>query len=273
MSLDKLNASLARDVAGLEREGRAKAPERIINGYVPASGRRGPRYRLDGHAGEYLRMNANSYLSLSHHPALLHAADEAARVFGVGPGAVRFIDGTSTHHVALEERIARFTGRPAAKIFNSAYTTVLGTAITLSSADTYWIGDELNHNCIIRAMRIANVLGDRRAIFAHNDAADLARRLAAVPDGIGRVVVIFDGIFSMRGDAAPLAALLAATAAHEERFRDGVVTMMDDSHGIAAYGDTGRGTEEHAGGRVDVLVGTFGKAFEVLNRHFAGARA
>jgi glycine C-acetyltransferase len=217
-------------------------------------------------------MNANSYLSLSHHPALLHAADEAARVFGVGPGAVRFIDGTSTHHVALEERIARFTGRPAAKIFNSAYTTVLGTAITLSSADTYWIGDELNHNCIIRAMRIANVPGDRRAIFAHNDAADLARRLTAVPDGIGRVVVIFDGIFSMRGDAAPLAALLAATAAHEERFRDGVVTMMDDSHGIAAYGATGRGTEEHAGGRVDVLVGTFGKAFGV-NGGFVAASA
>lgn len=272
MSLEQLNATLARDLAALEREGRAKAPERIITGYVPASGRRGPRYTLEGSPGEYLRMNANSYLSLSHHPAMLHAADEAARVFGTGPGAVRFIDGTSMHHVALEQRIAAFTGRPAAKAFNSAYTTILGTAITLSSADTYWIGDELNHNCIIRAMRIANIPGERRAIFAHNSAADLATKLEAVPAGVGRVVVIFDGIFSMRGDAAPLPDLLRVTAAHEHRFRDGVVTMMDDSHGIGAYGATGRGTEEHAGARVDVLVGTFGKAFGVNGGFVAGSR-
>jgi glycine C-acetyltransferase len=140
---------------------------------------------------------------------------------------VRFIDGTCVHHVALESRIAAFTGRPAAKAFNSAYTTILGTAITLSGPDTFWIGDELNHNSIIRAMRIANVPSDRRSIFKHNNADDLARRLEAVPEGIGRVVVIFDGIFSMRGDAAPLQDLLSVTAGHEHRFRDGVVTMME----------------------------------------------
>jgi len=99
MFLDKLNVSLAADVADLQQQGRAKAPERIIDGYVPASGARGPRYRLQGSGGEYLRMNANSYLSLSHHPALLHAADEAAGVFGAGPGAVRFIDGTSVQTI------------------------------------------------------------------------------------------------------------------------------------------------------------------------------
>ncbi len=271
MSLDKLNASLARDVADVEREGRAKAPERIITGYVPAAGARGPRYRLQGSVGEYLRMNANSYLSLSHHPKVLHAADEAARVFGAGPGAVRFIDGTSVHHVALESRIASFTGRPAAKAFNSAYTTVLGTAITLTGPDTFWIGDALNHNCIIRAMRIANVPGDRRSIFTHNDPADLAQKLEAVPPGIDRVVVIFDGIFSMRGDAAPLVELLRVAAAHDHRFRDGVVTMMDDSHGIGAYGATGRGTEEHAGAKADILIGTFGKAFGVNGGFVAGS--
>ena len=263
MSLDALNASLVQDVAALEQEGRAKAHERIISGYRPASGARGPRYTLQGHDGEFIRMNSNSYLSLSHHPTLLHAADEAAKVFGAGPGAVRFIDGTCVHHVELERRIAAFTGRPAAKAFNSAYTTMLGTAIALSSADTYWIGDALNHNCIIRAMRIANIPGDRRAIFEHNDPADLARKLEAVPDGIGRVIVIFDGIFSMRGDAAPLQEILGVCAKHEDRFRDGVITMMDDSHGIGAYGATGRGTEEHAGAEVDVFIGTFGKAFGV----------
>lgn len=271
MALDRLNASLAADVAQLAQEGRAKAPERVIVGYVAPADGRGPRYRLRDSAGDYLRMNANSYLSLSNHPALIDAGDHAAREFGTGPGAVRFIDGTSIHHVALEARIARFVGRPAARAFNSAYTTILGTAIALTGPDTFWIGDALNHNCIIRAMRIANVPGNRRAIYAHNDLADLERQLAAVPDDVGRVIVIFDGIFSMRGDCAPVGEIVRACEAHASRFRDGVVTMMDDSHGIGAYGQTGRGTEEHCGARVDILVGTFGKAFGVNGGFVAGS--
>jgi glycine C-acetyltransferase len=263
MSLEKLNAALVADVEALKQEGRAKIPERVITGYVAPRGARGPRYVLEGGQCEYLRMNSNSYLSLSHHPEVLRAADDASHAFGAGPGAVRFIDGTFAAHRDLEDRIARFVGRPAARIFNSAYTTVLGLAITISGPETFWIGDELNHNCIIRAMRIANVPSAQRAIFKHNDVDDLERHLARVPEGMRRVIVIYDGIFSMRGDNAPLDAIEAAVRRHESRFRDGVVTVMDDSHGIAAYGATGRGSEEHCTTRVDIFVGTFGKAFGV----------
>lgn len=271
MSLEKLNATLVKEVAALEHEGRAKAPERVIVGYVPPSGDRGPRYRLHDSDREFLRMNSNSYLSLSHHPALIAAADEACHLFGTGPGAVRFIDGTSAAHGELETRIARFVGRHAARVFNSAYTSVLGLGITLSGPDTYWIGDELNHNCIIRAMRIANVAKEQREIFAHNDVEDLRRKLDAVPAGTGRVVVIFDGIFSMRGDHAPLDVIARLAAEHDARFRDGVTTVMDDSHGIGAYGSTGRGTEEHCGACADIIVGTFGKAFGINGGFIAGS--
>jgi glycine C-acetyltransferase len=258
-----MNAALVAEVARLEEEGRAKAPERVIVGYQPPAGNRGPRYRLRGSDRAFIRMNANSYLSLSHHPAVLEAADHAARVFGAGPGAVRFIDGTSTHHVELETRIARFVDRPAARIFNSAYTSVLGLAMTIAGPETYWIGDELNHNCIIRAMRIANVPSAQRAIYKHNDAGDLQRHLERVPDEMSRVVAIFDGIFSMRGDNAPLDVIGRIVASHGSRFREGAVTVMDDSHGLGAYGPMGRGTEDHCGARADILVGTFGKAFGV----------
>ena len=271
MSLDKLNAALVADVAALSAEGRAKPPERVIVGYVPPSGTRGPRYRLQSSDRDFLRMNSNSYLSLSNHPEVLSAADTASHAFGAGPGAVRFIDGTFSAHAQLEARIARFVGRPAARIFNSAYTTVLGLAITLAGPETFWIGDALNHNCIIRAMRIANVPSAQRAIYKHNDLADLAAHLERIPDGTGRVVVIFDGIFSMRGDNAPVDAIASLVARHEHRFRDGVITIMDDSHGVAAYGATGRGTEEHCGARVDIFVGTFGKAFGVNGGFVAGS--
>ena len=273
MTLAKLDAALVQDVKDLEAEGRAKAPERVLDGYVAPRDGRGPRYTIEGSAGEFLRMNSNSYLSLSHDARLLHAADEAAKNYGVGPGAVRFIDGTFAPHVGLERRVAEFVGKPAAKIFNSAYTSNLGLALAVQNKQTYWIGDELNHNCIIRAMRIANVPRGQKAIYRHNDMAHLKECIENVPEGMDRVIVIFDGVFSMRGDTAPLREINAILEPHRERFAEGLVTVVDDSHGIGAYGATGRGTEEHAGARADVVVGTFGKAFGVNGGFIAASEA
>jgi len=274
MTLSMLDAGLARDVAALNAEGRAKAPERVIVDYVPPAGGRGPRYKLAGHGDtEFIRMNSNSYLSLSHHPDVIAAADAATHRFGAGPGAVRFIDGTFSAHVELEDRIAAFMGRPAAKIFNSAYTTNLGLALALQNSKTFWIGDALNHNCIIRAMRIARVPSANKAIFPHNDMDALKAAIEGVPDGIERVIVIFDGVFSMRGDRAPVDQINAILAPHRERFAEGLVTVIDDSHGIGAYGLTGRGTEEMCGAQVDIVVGTFGKAFGVNGGFVAASEA
>lgn len=274
MTLSMLDAGLARDVAALHAEGRAKAPERVIVDYVPPVGGRGPRYKLAGHGDtEFIRMNSNSYLSLSHHPDVIAAADAATHRLGAGPGAVRFIDGTFSAHVELEERIAAFMGRPAAKIFNSAYTTNLGLALALQNSKTFWIGDALNHNCIIRAMRIARVPSANKAIFPHNDMDALKAAIEGVPDGIERVIVIFDGVFSMRGDRAPVDQINSILAPHRERFAEGLVTVIDDSHGIGAYGETGRGTEEMCGARVDIVVGTFGKAFGVNGGFVAASEA
>ncbi len=263
MALDRLDEALKQDLEALESEGRAKPPERVIVEYLPPKGKRGPRYRLRGLDRPFLRMNSNSYLSLSNHPRLVDAAHEATKALGAGPGAVRFIDGTFAQHAALEARTARFMGKPAAKIFNSAYTTVLGAALAIAHKRTYWIGDELNHNCIIRSMRIANVPSENKAIYPHNDMAGLEQCLDNVPEGVERVVVVFDGIFSMRGDFAPADRIADLAGSYSGRFRDGVITVMDDSHGIGAYGATGRGTAEHTGASPDVIVGTFGKAFGV----------
>ena len=272
MSLQRYSAALKAEVEQMTKEGRTKPPERVIVDYVPESDGFGPRYRLHGSDQYFMRCNSNSYLSLSHHPAVLEAADAASHKFGAGPGAVRFIDGTFQAHVDLEERIADFTGRPAAKIFNSAYTSNLGLALALQNKQTYWIGDELNHNCIIRAMRIANVPRHQKAIFKHNNMEQLKEMIENVPGGIDRVVVIFDGVFSMRGDFAPIDKIHEILAPHRDRFPEGLITVVDDSHGIGAFGKTGRGTEEIVGTKADVLVGTFGKAFGVNGGFVSSSR-
>ncbi len=271
MSLKKLNPALVKEVQALKEEGRAKAPERVIVDYIPPRGVKGPRYKIRGADQEFIRLNSNSYLSLSHHPELIKAADEATHKFGVGPGAVRFIDGTFHYHVDLEERIARFVGKPAAKIFNSAYTANLAVALTINNKQTYWIGDELNHNCIIRAMRISNVARENKAIYKHNNMEELKQHLENIPAGIQRAVVIFDGIFSMRGDYAPIDRIEKLVAAYQDRLPEGIITVVDDSHGIGAYGATGRGTPEFTGAGPDVIVGTFGKAFGVNGGFIAGS--
>jgi glycine C-acetyltransferase len=263
MPLTKLDKTLQAELKNLGDAGRAKPPERVITAYHSPGNGLGPRYSLQGETQPFLRMNSNSYLSLSNHPQLIAAADGATHACGVGPGAVRFIDGTFSYHVALEERIARFTGKKTAKIFNSAYTANCGLALTIGSKTTHWIGDQLNHNSIIRGMRIAGVPSGNKGIYKHNDMEDLSRCLNEVGKDIERVVVIFDGIFSMRGDYAPIDKILAITESYSSNFADGVITVVDDSHGIGAYGDKGRGTAEFTGAVPDIIIGTFGKAFGV----------
>ncbi len=271
MSLTKVDQFLAREIEDLKASGRAKRKERIITGYVPAKEGRGPRYQVKGSDQEYIRMNSNSYLDLSHHPAMKKAADEATHDFGVGPGAVRFIDGTFEQHIELENKIAAFSSYPSAKIFNSAYTANLALALSLHNPDVFWIGDELNHNSIIRSMRISNVPRTNRAIYRHNDMDHLRECLEAVPASMKRVHIIFDGIFSMRGDHAPMAEIAKLAEEFSSGFEQGVITIVDDSHGIAAYGETGRGTQEYCQTQADIAVGTFGKGFGVNGGYIAAS--
>ena len=164
-------------------------------------------------------------------------------------------------HVALEKKLASFLGREAGMIFSSAYVTSLGVIVPLTTPETVMVSDELNHNCIIQAMRLSRPAG--KFIYKHNDMADAEAQLKAAVGKGKRALVVTDGIFSMRGDHAPLDELVAICKKYEDQFPEGVITIVDDSHGIGAFGPTGKGTEEYTGAKVDVLIGTLGKAFGV----------
>jgi glycine C-acetyltransferase len=141
----------------------------------------------------------------------------------------------------------------------------------LITPETVLISDELNHNCIINAMRLARP--KEKQIYRHLDLADLEAKLAAVAGTCRRALVVTDGIFSMRGDNAPLPELAALCRRFDAQFPENVVLLVDDSHGIGAFGKTGRGTEEHTGsGAVDILVATLGKALGVNGGYVTGSR-
>ncbi|HEX6133694.1 MAG TPA: pyridoxal phosphate-dependent aminotransferase family protein [Longimicrobiales bacterium] len=273
MPLDRITQALAAQVAELEQRGTAKGAETVVTEVIRARGERGPRFRLDGGGErEFLRMNSNSYLGMSLREEVIAAEEQAARALGAGPGAVRFISGTYRPHVELERRLAAFHSREAALIFSSAYATVVSTIVPLTSERTILISDELNHNCIINAMRLARP--QDKAVYAHCDMAQLRRALEnASATHAARAIVVTDGIFSMRGDHAPLHELMSIAAEYDDRFPENVIVVVDDSHGVGAFGATGRGTEEYtAAAPADVLVGTLGKAFGV-NGGYVTSRA
>lgn len=262
MALERLNTALDKNLEDLRTTGRDKGAELVISEILAAKGEFGPRYNLVGYGEQkFIKMNANSYLGMSMNPEVIEAEEAAAQKFGVGPGAVRFISGTHTPHIALEKKLAEFHEREAGMIFSSAYVTSLGVIYPLTTKETVVVSDALNHNCIIQAMRLSRPAA--KMIYKHNDMKDLEAKMNEAVGMGKRCLVITDGIFSMRGDFAPLRELTEICAKFDDKFEEGVITIADDSHGVGAFGKTGRGTEEFTGAKVDILIGTLGKAFGV----------
>ncbi|MFV2008188.1 MAG: aminotransferase class I/II-fold pyridoxal phosphate-dependent enzyme, partial [Longimicrobiales bacterium] len=273
MPLNRLSQALEAHVTGLEDAGTAKGAESVVVEVRPAEGDRGPRFLLKGQGErEFIRMNSNSYLGMGLRPEVIEAEERGTRAFGAGPGAVRFISGTYEVHLELEAKLAQFHGRESAMIFSSAYAAIVSTITPLVTADTVLISDALNHNCIINAMRLARP--QAKVVYPHLDLEALDNALAEHAGTAKRALVVTDGIFSMRGDHAPLNEIMEIARRHDDAYKENVVVVADDSHGVGALGATGRGVEELTGsGPVDVLVGTLGKAFGVNGGYVTSSAA
>ncbi len=262
MSLEKLEISLKQQLESIDAKGVSKRHEKIITGIMEAEDGFGPRVTLRGNGDKpFLQMNSNSYLGLSTDKDVIEAEEEASQLFGTGPGAVRFISGTFAPHVILEKKLATFCGREAAMIFSAAYSAVMGVLPQLITEETVVISDELNHNCIINAIRLAHPT--EKTVYRHLDMEDLEGAIKRYLGKYRRMIVVTDGIFSMRGDHAPLNEIVAICKRYEEKFEEGIITVVDDSHGVGAFGKTGRGTEEVTGTKVDIHIATLGKALGV----------
>ena len=272
MPVDRFLPALAAELSALEERGTKKGAESVIVGVIPAADELGPRYRLAGEGDRaFLKMNSNNYLGMALRPELIAAEEHASRESGVGPGAVRFISGTYRAHVELEERLAAFHGRESAMLWSSAYAAMIGVLVPLITPETVVVSDELNHNCIINAMRLARPKD--KQIYRHLDLKDLDAKLAAAAGTCKRVILVTDGIFSMRGANAPLPGIVEIARRHDDKFPENVVVLVDDSHGVGAFGPTGRGTEEATGSPpADILVATLGKALGTNGGYAAGSR-
>ena len=211
-----------------------------------------------------LNFCANNYLGLANHPRIRQAAQQGIEAYGVGPGAVRSIAGTTTLHVDLEQELATFKRAEACITFQSGFTANLATIPALVGPGDLVFSDELNHASIIDGCRLSRAEVIR---YAHNDVDDLRAKIAGRED-YKRRLIITDGVFSMDGDIAPLDKICVLA---EEK---DIPLMVDDAHGEGVLGRGGRGIVDHFGlhARVDVEVGTMSKGFGVVGGMVAGKK-
>jgi glycine C-acetyltransferase len=245
-------------LAELEGKGELKHLQ-VIDGPMDASVR---LQQPDGSFKEALCFCSNNYLGLANHPEVVEAGIRGLREFGAGTASVRFICGTFTPHLELEQRIADFLGVESAYTFVSCWNANEALFPTLAEPGDAIVSDALNHACIIDSIRLAGVInkGVNKFIYANNDMADFESKLAAAREKTADdnvIWVITDGVFSMEGSVADLPTMRRLCDAHN------AVLCVDDSHGTGVLGETGRGTHEHlgmSGDAIDIFGSTLGKA-------------
>jgi len=222
----------------------------------------------------FLNFSANDYLGLATHPALKAAATQAVEHYGAGAGSSRLICGSLSPFHDLEDALAAFKQTEAALTFSTGYAAVLGTITALMAKDDILILDKLVHACIVDAARLSQA---KLRIFDHNDLNDLEDKLKwadqhATAEGGQRqahILVVTESIFSMDGDAAPLSAIVAL----KEKY--GAWLMVDEAHATGILGAKGHGLtgEPSIRGRVEIQMGTLGKALGASGGYICGPRA
>jgi 8-amino-7-oxononanoate synthase len=220
----------------------------------------GPVVTIEGK--RVVMLGSNNYLSLTHHPDVLRAAHEAIDRYGTSCTGSRFMNGNLDLHEALEAELAEFTGKQAALIFSSGFLANLGAVGLLGSgSEAQLFSASENHASLIDGTRMARC---RRSRIYHN-LADLERQLRVQPEWRNALVVT-DGVFSMTGRVADLRAMV------ELKRKFGFRLYLDDAHGFGVLGPNGRGTavSQAVDGDIDVMFGTFSKAFASVGGFVAG---
>ncbi|HWY79411.1 MAG TPA: aminotransferase class I/II-fold pyridoxal phosphate-dependent enzyme [Candidatus Sulfotelmatobacter sp.] len=261
----KFVSQVANEIKRIDSEGVTKRNENIIEDFTKEAS---PKAIIKGKA--YRIFNSNDYLGLRFNKELLAAEEHATQQFGTGPGAVRFISGTLKIHRDLENVIAKFHKRDDAIVFSSAFAANIAVMAcflnkqskdSLLSNDVVVISDALNHRSIIDGIRAASIDKPQKQIYQHMDYNNLSAVLEQNKTQYKRAVVISDGVFSMIGEFTDIKKLRKIVDKYDKVYQEGVLLIIDDSHGVGAFGKTGRGCEEVSEAKADLLVATFGKAF------------
>lgn len=241
-----MQTSISQHLLGLKQQGAYRQRRKLDSP-------QGIHVVIDGKP--FLSFCSNDYLGLANDANVCRAAQEAISQYGLGSGASQLISGYSSIHASLEEQLAEFLGYQRCVLFSSGYLANLGVISALSSRHSLIIEDRLNHASLIDAAKFA---GAHLKRYQHRDTHH-AKDIIDNSQHPSRLIVS-DGVFSMEGSIAPIAQLSQLKQHKNDKL------IIDDAHGIGVLGHQGKGCIEYLNTKpsnVDILIGTFGKAFGV----------
>ncbi len=200
-----------------------------------------------------LMFGSNNYLGLTLHPAVVDAARHAVTRHGTGTTGSRVANGTFAVHAELEREFADWYGKRHALIFSTGYQANLSLIGGLCGVGDVILIDADSHASIYDATRQT---ASQVIAFRHNSPDSLAKKLMRLPKGQKNRLVVVEGLYSIRGDVAPLREIVDVCRAH------GAYLLVDEAHSLGTYGATGLGCAEAQGvlEQIDFVVGTFSKS-------------
>lgn len=214
---------------------------------------------------QVINLGSNNYLGLATHPSVINAAQQAVASWGAGVTGSRLLNGNLALHEEMEAKLAAFYGREAALLFPTGYTANLGLLSGLLERSDRVYMDADVHASVIDGVLLSRAKPRR---FRHNDPDHLRFLLARDPSP-ERAVCIIEGVYSMRGDAAPVADIVRVC----EEF--GTTLVDDEAHGLGTLGPRGAGAADLYGvlNQVDLFTVTFSKTLGSCGGAIVGRRA
>ncbi|WP_028317134.1 aminotransferase class I/II-fold pyridoxal phosphate-dependent enzyme [Desulfobulbus elongatus] len=253
---------LAEQLAEIDRQGQRRE-------LVPVTHLDRGRIEIDGR--RYLNLAGNDYLGLAANRELLahfygqQNEDNLLAGYGLGSTASRLMTGNTRPYAELEQELSALYDTEAALVFNSGYHLNVGILPALAGKQDLILADKLCHASLIDGMRLSLAKVVRHP---HLDYQAIERILSKDRDRFRQVFLVTESIFSMDGDAADLAELVRL----KDRFS--AVLYVDEAHGVGIRGDSGCGLAEEQGVRpaIEILTGTFGKAYGGQGAFVVGSR-